>query len=159
MSDDSETTLETPGLDRLIKAMKLAPPVARVGILGSKSARKNEAGSGPNNAEVGAAHEFGTTKIPQRSFLRVPISDHLAKVMERTGALDQEVLADVIRSGTIIPWVQKIAKLAEGIVIEAFDNSGYGKWVPSIMRYKAVKQTLVETTQLRESITSEVKES
>lgn len=157
MSDDGTTTLETKGLDQLLKALKAEPPEAKVGILGQKSVRADKK-SGANNAEVGAAHEFGTSKLPQRSFLRVPIADHLAKRMESSGALDKETLENVIKQGTITPWIKKIAVLAEGIVREAFDSSGFGKWPPSNMTYKTTKQTLVETQQLRNSITSEVKE-
>ncbi len=158
MSDEGNTTLETKGLDQLLKALKAKPPEARVGILGQKAVR-TDSKAGPNNAEVGAAHEFGTATLPQRSFLRVPIAEHLEKRMESSGALDKETLQEVIRNGTILPWMKKIAVLAEGIVKEAFDTTGFGKWPPSNMRYKAVKQTLVETQQLRNAITSDVKET
>ncbi len=54
--------------------------------------------------------------------------------------------------------VKKVAVVAEGIVAEAFDTGGFGQWPPSDMTHKKVHQTLVETQQLRNSITSEVKE-
>lgn len=178
MSDDSETTLETPGLDKLIRAMKAKAPSIRIGILGAKSARDEQAVKGgkavnassgklkaakgtvnvETNAEVGAIHEFGSKNSPQRSFLRVPIADNLGKEMERSGALDKASLAEVIKGGSILPWAKKIAVIAEGIVAEAFKTGGFGKWVPSNMKNKKVHDTLVETQQLRNSITSEVKE-
>lgn len=154
MSDG--VTLEVKGLDQLLKALKAAPPKCRVGILGDKDKRTQ--GNAPSNAEVGAAHEFGTSILPQRSFLRVPISENLQKRMESSGALDKKVLADVIRQGSILPWMKKIAILAEGIVADAFNTGGFGKWKPSNMSEKKNHQTLVETHQLRDSITSEVKE-
>ncbi len=153
-----ETTLNLRGLDQLLKALKAKPPVARVGILGSKSARSGTGKGAPTNAQIGAWHEFGTTKLPQRSFLREPISDNLDKRMESSGALDRDVLADVIKSGSVMPWLRKIAILAEAIVAEAFATGGFGKWRPSDMTHKKVHQTLVETQQLRNSITSEVRE-
>lgn len=157
MSDEA-ATLEMKGLDKLIKALKAVPPQIRVGILGDKSARTTPTSKqAPTNATIGAAHEFGTSKLRQRSFLRVPISEHLAAKMENSGALDKDVLAAVIASGTIVPWAQKIAVLAEGIVAEAFDTGGFGKWKPSDMSKKKNSQTLIETQQLRNSITSEVK--
>jgi hypothetical protein len=153
LSDDKAYVINTKGLDKLVKALKTKPPVARVGIL-SKNARNTQ---GPGNATIGAMHEFGTTKTPVRSFLRVPISEHLEKEMESSGALDKKVLADVVSQGTILPWLQKIAILAEGIVAQAFDTGGFGKWPLSNYSHKKNHQTLVETNQLRESITSEVK--
>lgn len=159
MSSEDETTLVTKGLDALITALKVEPPRARVGILGDKTLRKNATkGAAANNATIGAAHEFGTSKLPQRSFLRVPITDNLAKKMESSGALDKDVLAEVIREKSLLSWMKKVAVLAEGIVLEAFDTGGFGKWKPSDMTKKKLQQTLVETQQLRNSITSEVKE-
>lgn len=167
-------TINVKGLDQILKALKAKPPVVRVGILGEKTQRvegkttltfsevqnlkKPRRGADvPTNAEIGASHEFGTSKLPQRSFLRMPLADRLQKEMESAGALDEKVLKEVIRSGSVVPWLKKIAVLAEGIVLGAFDSGGYGKWKPSDMRYKTVHQTLVETQQLRNSITSEVK--
>jgi len=162
MSDDMK--INTPGLDKIMKALSGKMPKARVGILGDKNVRGESAGStqkkqaGASNAEVGAAHEFGTATLPQRSFLRVPISEHLAKKLEETGLTDKETLKEVIKSGTLVPWLKKVAIAAEGIVLEAFDSGGFGKWKPSDMTHKKNHQTLVETQQLRNSITSEVKE-
>lgn len=157
MSDD-DTTVNTKGLEQLLKALKGSKqPVGRVGILGS-SGHRSDSNSGPSNAEIGAWHEFGTSKLPVRSFLRLPISSLLGKRMQASGALDKEVLAEVIRQGSVLPWLKKITILAEGIVLDAFDTGGFGTWKPSDMRYKTNHQTLIETRQLRDSITSEVKE-
>ncbi len=154
MSGD-DTTINTRGLDQLIKALKVKVPIARIGILGSKGQRD---GKGPSNAEVGAAHEFGTEHLPIRSFLRVPISEHLNAKMENSRALDEDVLKEVIKSGTVVPWLRKVAALAKGIVDDAFNTGGFGKWKPSNMDHKKTKQTLVETHQLRDSIDWDVKE-
>lgn len=156
MSD--EYTLEVKGLDQLLKALKAKPPVARVGILGSSPRKEGEQGRGSSNAEVGAAHEFGTSTLPQRSFLRAPISEHLQSKMESSGALDRDTLDQVIKKGSVMPWLGKVTKLAENIVNEAFDTGGFGKWKQSDMTHKKNHQTLVETQQLRNSISSEVKE-
>lgn len=162
MSD--ETTLNVKGLEQLVKALKSQPPKTRVGVLGEKVPRtdSNSGKHQPNNAEVGAVHEFGAPArgIPARSFLRVPISENLDKEMENAGALDKDVMADVIRQGTLIPWMRKIAVLAEKIVADAFSSGGFGKWpawkTPGYTNNTG--QILVDTQQLRNSITSEVKE-
>lgn len=180
MKDDK---VDTKLLDGLLKAIQSSKARGRIGILGEKSLRdghgaelkgKGTKGVQANakkapklssqdfenvtNAAIGAAHEFGTSKLPQRSFLRVPLADNLAKQVVDAGLLDRDVVMDVIKKKTVVPWLKKVMIVAEGIVLGAFDSGGYGKWKPSIMTGKKNKQTLVETQQLRNSITSEVKE-
>lgn len=165
MSAADAYTIDTKGLDKLVKALKAQLPIARVGILGSSNRKpgkkeKEKEKAAKTNAEVGALYEYNDN--PDRaggSFLRVPISDNLQKEMDQAGALDEEVLKEVVKQGTVIPWLKKVAILAENIVAGAFDSGGYGKWRPSNMAHKKNHQTLVETKQLRESITSEVKEA
>lgn len=164
----SETiTLETKGLDTLLKMLKKSkPPVARVGVLGNSPSREKKQGSTEKrtltNAEVGAVHEFGSParNIPQRSFLRVPISENLEKYMENSGAFDNETMMKVFQESTIVPWIKKVAILAEAIVSDAFDSAGFGKWAAwKTPGYKnQANQILVDTQQLRNSITHEVKE-
>jgi phage gpG-like protein len=146
--NDEETVIEIKGLDQLIKAMKKSPQL-KVGILG-----------GGRNAEVGAVHEFGAParNIPQRSFLRIPLSDHLAGELERSGLLDPETLKEVIKSGTMIPWMKQIGIAAEGVIDDAFENQGPG-WHPWSPGYSNEGGSiLTDTGQLRQSITSEIQE-
>ncbi len=152
MSDTIE--INTKGLEKLIKALKAPPPKARIGILGDKTVRTGQL----TNATVGAIHEFGTGRFPVRSFLRVPLIDHLGKRVVDAGLTSEESIKAVVIQGTLVPWVKTMAIIAEGIVAEAFDTSGFGKWSQSNMSGKKNHQTLVETGQLRNSITSEVKE-
>lgn len=147
MAED-DTTIEIRGLEQLIKALKAKPPTVRIGILG-----------GGRNATVGAVHEFGAPArgIPQRSFLRIPLSEHLDKELEKSGMLDAETLKEVIASGTMLPWMKQLAIVAEGVVDDAFENSGPGwpKWKNPNYKNEG-GMLLVDTGQLRESITSEV---
>lgn len=172
MSDDSTTIeLNTKPLDRLVMAFKGRIPVARVGILGKKVSRSevkvNSTNTGykkikgseapQTNAEIGAKHEFGDGKTVIRSFLRVPLTEHLQAFLEKSGAFDKDSLKKVVREGSIRIWVEKMAGVAEQVIAEAFASGGFGKWKPSNMKNKKVQMTLVETQQLRNSITSEVK--
>lgn len=174
--------IDTRLLDGLAAAIKSSKARGRIGILGDKSLRsghgtelkgkgtkslvanaknaKLKSGDFENltNAAIGAAHEFGTSKLPQRSFLRVPIADKLPKEMVDAGLLDKNVVKEVIKTKSVVPWLKKVMILCEGIVADAFDTGGFGKWKPSNMKNKTNKQTLVETQQLRNSITSDVKE-
>lgn len=164
MSDnDNDTTMDVRGLSAIIKALKVRrPPIARVGILGANASAPHPNPGGkygdktPTNAQVGAWHEFGTTKLPVRSFLRLPLNALLQKQLEQSGAFDEEALKCVMAQASLEPWVAKMAVVAEGIVIEAFHTDGFGFWVKSNMSRKKTKQTLVESGQLKNSITSEV---
>jgi phage gpG-like protein len=157
VSDDT-IELKTTGLDKLITALKGEPVVVKVGILGQKNVRSAKSNGGStSNAVIGAAHEFGTSNLPQRSFLRQPISEQLPKKLEEAGALDKDVLATILRTGSFKNWIEKIAIMAVSVVQEAFDTQGFGKWKRSNMSVKSTKQTLVETGQLRDSITYEVR--
>lgn len=156
MSDDDAVVVNTKNLDKLIKILKKKVTTIQVGILGGGQQRSGK--NTVSNATIGSYHEFGTSKLPRRSFLREPISDQLPSRLENSGAFDKEVLKKVMESGDTIPWLEKIAVLAEGIVADAFDTGGFGKWIPSNMKDKKNQQTLVETTQLRNSITSIIKE-
>lgn len=151
MSDAYE--LKDRSLKQLMKALKIVPNV-RIGIMADRSARTE---GGKTNAQVGAAHEYGTSTLPQRSFLRMPISEKLEGYLENSGAFAPEVLNEVVRTGDSKPWMLKVASTAEQVVADAFATGGFGQWKPSDMRYKENQQTLVETQQLRNAITSEVK--
>lgn len=153
MSDDT-VRLDNRNLKKLLKALKTDDIKVRIGILGSN--HRSEEGA-PSNAEIGAKHEFGTSTLPIRSFLRMPITNFLEKYLSKNGAFGKKAMADVIAEGTIRPWMQKVAITSEEVVADAFATGGGGAWQPSNMERKKVQQTLVETQQLRNSITSEVK--
>lgn len=149
--------IDTSGLTSLLKALK-KPPTIKVGILilGSNSARTE---GFLNNATIGAKHEFGLDGMPIRSFLRVPIATNLEKELDNAGMFNEKSINNVIKEKSFKNFSEKVAIAAEAVVLKSFDTGGDGKWKPSDMRYKKIKQTLVETQQLRNSITSEVKDS
>lgn len=151
----TDVTLNLVGLDNLLKALGSArKPRIRVGVLGN-SGRSD----GKSNALIGAAHEFGTTRVPMRSFLRIPLAERLPGALEAAGLTGKEAMEGIVEDGSILPWLKMVAVAAEGVVAEAFDTGGFGKWPPlkaATLRRKRVHQILVETQQLRNSITSEV---
>lgn len=148
----ADIELKDKGLKQLMAAFKGEIPQVKVGILGDKSARDGKT----SNAAIGAAHEYGTTELPIRSFLRTPLNDHLSEYLQNAGAFDPATFKDIIKEGSILNWVKKIGVVAEQVVQEAFASGGFGQWKPSNMDHKKVKQTLIETQQLRNSITSKV---
>jgi phage gpG-like protein len=157
-----DDTINVSGLEKFLKALKQKAPVARVGIMGSKVARKLKEGEKKTstNAEIGAAHEFGSPSkgIPQRSFLRVPISQNLKKDMEKSGMLSEETSKEVLRTGTVTPWLETVAEIAVECSQKSFDEEGPGwpEWKdPNYMSNTGM--ILDDTGQLRASITKDVK--
>ena len=140
------------GLKALIDALGKDLPKAKVGVLGDKNSRKDS----NSNATIGAKHEFGEEGMPIRSFLRMPITNQLQKYLENSKAFTPDVLAEIIKEKSLDAWMKKVGVTAEAVVLEAFNSGGFGEWVPSNMKYKKNHQTLVETKQLRDSITSAV---
>lgn len=116
------------GLDKLVKALKVKnPPHIELGIIGTKAERK---GDGPSDAQIGAAHEYGAPAInlPPRSFLRMPMIDHFPNKLESSGAIGEAEFKEVVKTGSIIPWMHKIKILALETVIEGFMTQGWGTW-------------------------------
>ena len=149
-----ETTLNDEPIAKLERIFKTAFPVAQVGILGAKDSRE---GLSNSNATVGACHEFGTEHIAQRSFLRMPLNEHLSEAITKSGLSSEDTLKDVLSSGDAVPWMKQIAVVAEGVVKEAFASGGFGKWQAHAPGYtNNTGQLLVDTQQLRNSITHSV---
>lgn len=145
------------GLKDIIRALGESSPTAKVGILGSGKAARTKGDSWVSNAEIGIKHEFGDETVPMRSFLRMPISKKLQKYLDDSKFFGSDSIKLIVTEKNLLSWVKKIAVLAEAIVSDAFDTGGFGEWKPSNMKNKKNQQTLVETQQLRNSITSEVK--
>lgn len=163
MADDEKTEINIDGLNKLAKAFKKVP-VVHVGILGDGNTRNAKPGEKAqlSNSQIGAMHEFGTSTSPQRSFLRVPLIENLNKRLENDGVFNKQEVARAIAQGTLRPVMLKVGIVAEDIVLGAFDSGGYGSWAPlkpATLAQKKNHQILVETQQLRNSISNEVVES
>lgn len=148
MSEENETTLNMKKLNDLVAMLAKSDHVIRVGVLGKGNGR---------NAEIGAAHEYGTSKLPQRSFLRMPMSEHLYEYVARSSLNSVVMLDSLIEKQDFMPWFKQLSKIAERVVLDGFDSGGFGKWAPHSAGYtNNTGNILVDTAQLRNSITSEV---
>lgn len=149
-----DVVVNTKALDSLLLALQDSKVTGRLGVLAGKTQRQSDQ---VTNATIGAAHEYGTSKLPMRSFLRMPLAEMLPKKVQSAGLLDEEVILQVILRQSTLPWLKLVMVQAEACVLEAFDTGGFGKWPESDMTNKKNHQTLVETQQLRNSITWDVK--
>jgi hypothetical protein len=177
--------MNTKNLDTFLQLLKESRAKLNVGILGNngthnsksnsqerltidafsnrkprKPKRRSESDGSPLTvAEIGAIHEFGKISdpsFPVRSFLRMPIAEKFFPALKSAGAFGPRAIEDVLKQKTFIPWLEKCGVVALAVIQDAFNTGGFGKWKPSDMRRKRNHQTLVETQQLRNSITYEV---
>lgn len=128
---------------------------SKVGVIGSKATRQNSQG-GFNNAEIGIVHEMGSEflNIPARSFLRMPIESQRKELAEYA-----KKKKELISNGDLIKFFSLIGIKAEEIIQKAFETQGFGKWAansPSTIAKKGSSAPLIDTGELRKSITSEV---
>ena len=112
---------------------------------------KNYRGSsGLTNADVGFIHEFGTSKIPKRSFLRMPIfqkSEEILAYVKKAGAMKK------LAAGNMIQVLVDIGIACEACIATAFASSGWGSWAA---KKSGRGSPLIDTGQLRRSIASRV---
>jgi hypothetical protein len=155
--EPDEINLE--GLEKLTKALKQKnPPVIQIGVIGSPP-RKSQGKSMPTNAEIGAVHEYGSPVkgIPPRSWLRMPLSLHLQEAIDASQLLGEKALEMVMRSGSIIPWLEDIKILALATVKKGFATGGWGTWVPWKPGYENnTGLKLVDTRGLRDSVDARI---
>ena len=159
----------------------------KVGIIGDTAYQKHEH-TDLTNADLGAIHEFGaTTKdgvvIPTRSFLRMPIlSNEGKRAIIKDVVKNNEAVAELMKKPTGDEYdtayreaVKKVVNpemVANQIGIsalkrvqEAFTNDGFGNWKPTTEASRKQRigspdnPTLVDTGQLRDSISFEVKKN
>lgn len=142
--------------------VELGKSRVKVGILGPKSPRM-DAGTfhnpeALNNAEIGLRNEFGviSERIPERSFLRMPMMTHLPKVLSGSGT---KVWMDaLIKKGPKFV-LGSLGVAAEHSVQEAFATKGFGKWKPNAaltVILKGSARPLIDHGELRQAISSQV---
>ncbi len=172
--------IDTTLLDALIKGTEQRI-VVRVGVLGSSNSR-NQVTRAPNetakafkirvmeflksrtlknddktNAEIGLVHEKGSKSghIPRRSWLEEPLADHLSLHFAKAG---KNAIERMLKSEYKKAYAD-LGVIAEVIIQKGFETGGYGKWQalsPVTIARKGSSAILIDTAQLRRSVTSEV---
>ncbi len=136
----------------------------RVGILGSKADRFAITGAAAvkNNPTIGLEHEYGVMHnpwgciTPARSFLRMPLMTRLGLEIEKIG---RSVFRAIVLKRGINVALQNLGAVGENVVQQAFATGGFGQW-PALsaitIRKKGSSAILIESAQLRKSVTSQV---
>lgn len=157
MANSPKVRSDTALLKKLTQQL-VAPYMTRVGIIGKK-AYANREESEQTNADIGIKHEFGvrSENIPKRSFLIEPIRERFEKEVVK----HQKALTAKMEALDIEGVYELLGIIGEKVVQEAFETGGFGKWKPNALRTiqaKGSDKPLIDTSQLRKSITSDVRE-
>lgn len=156
---DNRIRINTKGIEKLGKALGDEYSI-KVGIMGSKAQQKHN-DTTLTNAQIGALNEYGSARreIPRRSFLREPLQEHLATYLKSKKAFSEKEIDQAVKEGTLLDLAKKVGVVAEQVIQEAFATRGFGKWkpnAPSTIARKGSDSPLIDTGQLRRSITSKV---
>lgn len=139
------------GLEKTLKGNY----TTRVGILGEKAQRQN-GDTHKTNAEIGAIHELGLVAgIPQRSFLKMPLE---TKLFDKISS-EKEDYYLALKNDKLRKWFEAVGIWCEEIIDNAFLSGGFGSWAPNspiTITIKGSSKPLIDTGQLRASITSKV---
>ncbi len=156
---DSQVTGDFSKLEKLVENLG-KQFYTDIGILGEGGYTED---GGITLAGLGAVHEFGTdkagrnrnTKIPERSFIRVPLETGQDDIEKSVAPKLQKLL----EAGDIKGIFELIGIAGEARVQEAFETGGFGLWEDIKEATKDAKGSdaiLINIGTLRQAVTSRV---
>jgi hypothetical protein len=126
-----------------------------VGVLANSATSRVYEG-GANVLQVAAANEFGTTRIPQRSFLKMPQE---LKASELSKFIRKQMFK-VLEGRQVEQGLGLIGTFAVNLSQDAFASAGFGNW-PDIAdetkENKGSSAPLIDQGTLKNSVTYEVR--
>lgn len=129
-------------------------PYVKIGILESAGKHKN---SDFTVAEVGSIHEFGSSNVPQRSFIRSTHDEIRDRILNKIKELKTDVL---LRKNSVAKALALIGLMVQSAIQKKITD-GDPEWEPlkaETIEKKGSSKALIDTGQLRASIRYEVKE-
>lgn len=121
--DDSE-------LKKLIKSLH-ENYTLRVGVIGSKGKGSHGKGQNLSNADVGTFHEFGTEKMPRRSFLEDSLKFKLKDFnTEKFRALRKLMFKWFFDKKAPQNFLNVLGAKCLEYIEEGFATNGFGMWKP-----------------------------
>ena len=149
------TTVRDRGADRAIKEIAKAKkePFVKVGFLEEGEPRKD---SGPTNAQIAFWNEFGTSRIPERPFMRltwIRKRRDIAKVIDKTIGEIQVGRMTVAEALGIIGLKAQQATKRTIVTLRDPPNA------PSTIMRKKSSNPLIDTSQMLNSVQYKVSEN
>ncbi len=124
MANQTKVNANIDELNKLMRVLK-EPYKVRVGILGNKAEAQHDNKSGLTNVEIGTFHEFGTKKMPQRSFLMMPLQE---KLSEEIPKLKKYIFKQFFVKKAPKQFYMDLGAKALDIIESAFNTNGFGQW-------------------------------
>lgn len=128
-NEDKAVKFNMDNLDDLIKSLK-SNYVLRVGILGSKASAQHDGESSKTNAEIGTFHEFGTKKLPRRSFLEDSLKLKLKFNDSQFADMRKKLFKEMFIKKKPVEFLQDLGVKCLEIIEEGFETNGFGMWQP-----------------------------
>lgn len=142
------------GADALLARMReIKSKRVRVGVLDEKTKQVRGEGSVTMSlVEVAAVHEFGAPAagIPMRSFIRATVDEHLSELKTLQEAIAKRVLDGKLGVDQALNQIgAKVASWCQKAIADGIDPP----LDPATMKAKGSSKPLVDTGQLKASIT------
>lgn len=132
-------------MDDYLKQLEQAVKTSvKVGLPSDKVGQKIY-GGGATIMQIGAQHEYGTEKMPSRSFLRMPFDLKRDEINNYIGLQFKAVLEDRRSANDAM---ELIGVMTMNISRGAFRTNGYGQWAPLAEGTKFIKAEAGKTTPL-----------
>jgi hypothetical protein len=130
------------------RLFELQDAFVKAGIVGEQATAEH---GDATNAEIGAAHEFGTATIPQRSFIRQAFRAHKAEFQALAARL---VRAVIMKTATVQQVLELLGAWAAGAIKATITSDGsFAPLAQSTIARKKSSKPLIDTGQLIGSIT------
>ena len=123
-----------------------------VGIQGKGAERNDEDGKlseAANNVDIAVANEFGTDKIPERSFIRASVKKHARDYRKLNAAAAKLILDGQM---TVDKYLGQLGARAQADMQNFAVDLKSPPNAPSTIKRKKTENPLVETTQMVNSI-------
>lgn len=125
-----------------------------IGIFGANVI--NEIDDNGNEVDVvliAASNEFGTERIPERSFLRSTVDNRRERFRSFLSRHKAEMMKSPQRRKMVL---ERLGILAESEVIRKINQGPFTPNAPSTIQRKGSSKPLIDTGRMRQSITSKV---
>lgn len=153
----SRVTIKDRGAKALLeRARELAQGAkVRVGVLNDQPKKEREGSSKLSLVEVAAIHEFGApgADIPQRSFIRATVDEKASEIQALQVSLAGQIIAGEVTPDAALEMLgAKVAAMCQARIAQGIGPALH----PDTIAKKGSSKPLVDTGQLRSSITYEV---
>ena len=144
----NEVKLDTKKIQELKKMLKAT--TIRVGV--PEGAGGYDDGS--TIAEVAFYNEFGTARIPERSFIRSTFNEQRDTFIKFMGS---EAAKSLEGKQSMDTTIQRVGIKAQSEILKKFRDNDWDPNAPYTIAKKGSSTPLIDSGQLRQSITWEVK--